>query len=79
MMGTALLKQSDMNRYAPLLVDIRDQYGFGSDVYPKTLAAGHDMLEDYARSRRLYTKKKSQRRRQTSCKTNLRRRNKTRE
>ena len=58
MMGTALLKRSDMNRYTPLLIDIRDQYGFGSDVYPKTLAAGHDMLEDYASSRKLHTKKK---------------------
>ena len=58
MIGTALLKRTDMSRYAPLMVDIRDLYGFGSNVYPKTLAAGHDMLEYYARSRKLYTKKK---------------------
>ena len=41
------------------MTDIRDQYGFGGlDVYPKTLAAGHDILEDHARSRKLYAKKK---------------------
>ena len=60
MMGTALLKRSDMSRYGPLLVDIRDQHGFGANVYPKTLAAGHDMLEDYARSRNLLPAKKKQ-------------------
>jgi len=57
MIGTALIKRSDMSRHGPLLVDIRDQFGFGTDVYPKILAAGHDMLEDYARSRILYPKK----------------------
>ena len=57
-MGTVLLKRSDMTRYAPLMVDIRDQYGFGSDVYPRKLALGHDMLEDYARSRNFYAKMK---------------------
>ena len=59
MMGTALLKRSQMTRYALLMVDIRDQFGFGSDIYPKTLTAGHDMLEDYARSRNLNPKKKN--------------------
>ena len=58
MMGTALLKRSGMSRYGPLMTNIRDQFGYGIDVYPKTLASGHDMLEDYARSRRLYSKKK---------------------
>ena len=60
MMGTALLKRSDMARYGSLMVDIRDQHGFGADVYPKTLAAGHDILEDYARSRKLLPVKKKQ-------------------
>ena len=58
MMGTALIKRSDMSRYCPLTTDIRDQFGYGVDVYPKPLASGHDMLEDYARIRRLYPKKK---------------------
>ena len=58
MMGTALLKRSDMTRYGPLMTDIRDQHGYGIDVYPKILAAGHDMLEDYARSRKLFLAKK---------------------
>jgi len=57
-MGIALLKRSDMTRYTPLMVDIKDEYCFGSDVYPRALASGHDMLEDYARSRNLYAKKK---------------------
>ena len=59
MMGTALLKRSDMTRYGPLMTDIRDQHGYGIDVYPKTLASGHDMLEDYARSRKLFPTKKN--------------------
>ena len=58
MMGTALLKRSYMSRYGPLMTDIRDQYVYGIDVYPKTLAPGYDMLEGYARSRRLYPKEK---------------------
>jgi len=58
MMGTASLKRSDMSRYSPLMTDIRDQYGYGIDVYPKTLASAHDMLEDYARSRSFFPKKK---------------------
>ena len=58
MLGTALLKCSDMSRYGPLMVDIRDQYGYGIDVYPKTPALGHDILEDYAKSRKLSPKKK---------------------
>ena len=57
-MDTALLKRSDMNRYSPLMTDIRDQYGYGIYVYPKTLTSAHDMLEDYARSRKLFPKNK---------------------
>ena len=56
MMGTALLKHSDMNRCGPLMTDIRDHCGYSIAVYPKTLASGHNMLEDYARSRKLYPK-----------------------
>lgn len=44
-MGVGILKRSDHNRYGPLLTSICDQYGYGMDVYPKTLSAGHDMLE----------------------------------
>jgi len=58
-MGTALIKRPDMSRCGPLLVDIRDQFGFGIDVYPKTLVVGHAMLEDYVRSRRLYPKRRN--------------------
>ena len=58
MMGTATIKRSDMNRYYFLMTGVRDQYGYGQEVYPKLLAAGHDMLEDYVRYRKLYTKKK---------------------
>ena len=47
-----------MARYGPLMVDIRDQHGFGADVYPKTLASGHDMLEDYTRIRNILPVKK---------------------
>ena len=57
-MGTALLKRSDISRYGPLMTGLRDQYGYGIDIYPKILSSGHDMLEDYARSRRVYLKKK---------------------
>jgi len=60
MTDTALLKRSDMSRYGPLMTDIRDQYGYGIDVYPKILTASHDLLEDYARIRKLYPKKKKQ-------------------
>lgn len=56
-MGIALLKCSDMNRYGLLMIDIRDQYGYVINVYPKTLASGHDMLEYYVRSRKIYPKK----------------------
>ena len=54
----ALIKRSDMSRYGPLMTDIRDQYGYVVDVYPKTLVSDHNMLEDYARSRKIYPKKK---------------------
>ena len=47
-----------MNRYGPLMTDIRDQYNYGIDAYPKTLASAHNMLEDYARSRKLLPKNK---------------------
>jgi len=57
MMGTALLKRSDTSRYNPMMTNIRDQFGYGIDVYPKSLAAAHNMLEDYARSRKLYPKR----------------------
>jgi len=58
MTGTTLLKRFDMNRYGPLITDIRDQYGYGINVYPKTLANAHNILEDYARSRKLFPKNK---------------------
>ena len=58
MMGTALRNLSDMNRYGPLMTDIRDQYDYVINLYPKTLSAGHYMLEDYIRSRQLCSKKK---------------------
>lgn len=57
-MGAALIKRSDQGRYRVLLTDIRDQHGYGSDVYPKKSAA-HNMLEDFARSRNLVPRKKS--------------------
>jgi len=58
MVGTTLLKRSDMNRYGPLMTDIRDQYSYGIDVYPKMLASAHSMLEDYVRSRKVFPKNK---------------------
>ena len=57
-MGTSYVKWSDLTRYKHLLMDIRDQHGYGINVYPKSLAADHNMIEDYARSRGLYPKKK---------------------
>ena len=59
-MGTALLKRSDMLRYGPLMTNIRDQHGYGIDVYPKILASAHGMLKDYVRSRKLFPIKKKQ-------------------
>lgn len=56
MMDTALLKRSDMSRYGPLMTNIRDQLGYIIDVYPKTLALGHDMLEDYAKKQKITPK-----------------------
>ena len=53
-MGTALLKRSDMSIYGPLVTDIREQFGYGINVYPKSLTAAYDILEDSARSRILY-------------------------
>ena len=50
-MGVGILKRADYGRYGPLLASICDRYGYGMDVYLKTLVAGHDMLEDYSRSR----------------------------
>ena len=47
-MGVGIIKRADYDRSGPLLTSIRDQYGYGMDVYPKTLVAGHDMLEDYS-------------------------------
>ena len=38
------------------MVDIRDQHGFGQDMYPENLASAHNMLKDYARSRNLQPK-----------------------
>ena len=40
------------------MVDIRDQYGFGSNVYPKILAVGHNILKDHCCSENLHPKKK---------------------
>jgi len=57
-MGTVLLKRSYTSSHGPLMTDIRDQFGYGIDVYPKNLTPGHTMLEDYAQSRKLYPKKK---------------------
>jgi len=59
MMGTSLLKRSDMSRYSPLMTNIRDQYGYDIYVYTKTLSSVHAMVEDYARSRKLFPKKKN--------------------
>ena len=58
-MCTGLIKRADSSRYKGLLMDTRDQHGFGMDVYPKNLAAAHNMIEDYARSCNIYPKKKS--------------------
>ena len=55
-MAVGLVKRADQRRYKGMLTDIRDQYGYGHDVYPKTLAAAHNMIEDYTRSRRLNTR-----------------------
>ena len=52
-MGTALIKRADQGRYKELLLNIRDQQGNGLDVYPNTLAAAHNKLEDFARSRNI--------------------------
>lgn len=57
-MGVGILKRADYDRYCPLLTPIHDQYSYGMDVYPKTLAAGHDILEDYSQSRKLDLKSK---------------------
>ena len=58
MMSTSLLKRSDMSIYNPLVTDVRDQYYYGIDVYLKALTSARDMLEDYARIRKLYPKKR---------------------
>ena len=42
-MGTTLIKRSDMSRYVPLMADIKDQFGYGINVYPKSLTVSHDM------------------------------------
>ena len=55
-MAVGLVKRADQRRYKGMLTDIRDQHGYGHDVYPKTLAAAHNMIEDYTRSRRLSTR-----------------------
>ena len=34
-MGTALIKRADYGRYKELITDIRDQHGYGIDVYPR--------------------------------------------
>lgn len=57
MMGTALLKRSAMSMYGPTMTNIRDQFGYEIDLYLKSLAAAYDILEDYARSRKLYPKR----------------------
>jgi len=40
------------------MTDIRDQYVYEIDVYPKTLPVAHDILEDYMRKRKLFPTKK---------------------
>ena len=55
-MAVGLLKRVNTNMYRDLLTNIRDQHGYGHDVYPKTLAAAHNMLEYYYRSRKLDVK-----------------------
>ena len=47
-----------MTKYGPLITAIRDQHGYGMDVYPKTLASGYDMLENCARNRKLFPTKR---------------------
>ena len=55
-MAVGLIKRSDQRRYRPLITDTHDKHGYGHDVYQKTFAVGHNMLEDYAQSKRLYSR-----------------------
>ena len=58
MMGVALLKRADDERYAELKLSIRDQFAFGIDVYPKTLNGAYDLLENHSASRNLHPRRK---------------------
>ena len=58
MMGVALLKRADEERYAELKLSIRDQFAFGIDVYPKTLNGAYDLLENHSASRNLQPRRK---------------------
>jgi hypothetical protein len=52
MMGTAFLKRANGKRYDPFLLSIRDQFAFGINVYPTSLTAAYELLENYTSSRR---------------------------
>ena len=49
------------------MANIRDQFGFGTDVYLSTLITRHDMIEDYVQSHKLYPQKKKTKLEKTNC------------
>ena len=50
MMAMGLLKRANKKKFGRLMVNIRDQYAFGMDVYPKTLDAAYELIENHSSS-----------------------------
>ena len=45
--GCAIIKRANAERCKLLLKDIRAQYSYGQDMYPKNIEKAHDMLNKY--------------------------------
>lgn len=48
MMGVVFVKQANKVRYGKLLITIRDQYLFNTNVYPKSLHDVYELLENHS-------------------------------
>jgi hypothetical protein len=52
MMVVAFLKQANTHRYEPLMLSIWEHFVFGNDVYPASLNAAYELLENFNQSHR---------------------------
>ena len=49
MMAVGLLERSNRRKFHKLITNIYDQFAFNKDVYPTTLHASYELLENHSR------------------------------